>query len=98
MKGLAIAVAVSLSMSASADFLTRDSGEVITIPDGYNTGPYHARYNLQGMSAEGTFPGKALVDAFIFQLSLVDFPDEEDCTGLVIAPTVRDPRCKVYRD
>jgi hypothetical protein len=97
---IAVAVMVaSLSAGATADFLTRDNGQVVTIPDGYNAGPYHKTYNTRGMSDAGTFPGKPWIDAFIFRLSLVDFPSAEDCEPkLVLGTTIPDPRCRVYED
>jgi hypothetical protein len=100
MKTIAVVViAASLSMGVTADYLTRDNGQVVTIPDNYNAGPYHKLYNARGMNEAGKFPGKPWIDAFIFRLSLVDFPSAEDCEPqLVLGPTVPDPRCRVYED
>ena len=64
MKYLMIAL-MMVSTAASADYLTKDTGEVCSIPEGYNTAPYDTDFNLKGMREECEFPHVAFTVAFV---------------------------------
>jgi hypothetical protein len=92
-----------VSTAVSADYLTKDSGQVIHIPEGYNACAYDEQYNPRGLNDAGEFPGAPLIDAITGKLQAceiaTDFPTEAECQGgLVIGPATPDPRCKVYSE
>jgi hypothetical protein len=90
-----------VSTAVSADYLTKDSGQVIHIPEGYNACAYDEQYNPRGVDEDGNFPIAPLVEAITGKLAAceiaTDFPTEAECMGgLVLGPALPDPRCKVY--
>jgi hypothetical protein len=103
-----LAILALTSAGVSADYLTKDSGQVIPIPDGYNACEYDKMYNAKGYDPEtGEFPAKPFADAFLKYLKAQNdkveacaagenFPTYDECHGLVISPNIRDVRCKVY--
>lgn len=52
---------------AQADYLTRDNGQVVTIPENSNAAPFHIQLNPFGVTEDGSFPAKQLIDGFVEQ-------------------------------
>jgi hypothetical protein len=90
-------VLMLISAAVSADYLTKDSGEVCTIPDGFNTAPYSADFNLKGMADMCEFPQEAAVNAFLEAIKLLQETGLEHpiCVdgGLVFGPTTEVRPC-----
>jgi len=88
-----------MATSALADYLTKDSGQVINIPSGYNACAFDERWNPRGVDEAGNFPLKALGDAIAEKMTACaltdDFPTEAECNGLSLGGE-SDPRCNVY--
>ena len=86
-----------MSTAVSADYLTKDSGEVCSIPEGFNTAPYDSDFNLKGMSEDCTFPHEAAVASFVKAIEALketglEYPLCED-GGLVFGPTIQEYPC-----
>jgi len=108
MKAIILLTALVFSISANADYLTKDNGQVIHIPDGYSACPYDEVYNPKGYDENGEFPAKPFNDGFIKWVHNLEvqaescgatqtaMPAREDCFGLVLSPSIRDPRCSIY--
>ena len=81
-----------IAAAASADYLTKDNGAVCSIPEGFNTAPYNADFNLKGMAEGCTFPHEKAVADFLKAWARVvetglEYPI---CTDgqLVLGPTI----------
>jgi hypothetical protein len=101
MKLILILMALLISLSARADYLTKDSGQVITIPRDYNACAYDEQYNPRGFDEDGNFPLMPLVEAITGKLAACElstsFPTKQECdTRKLVTGEFPDPRCKVY--
>jgi hypothetical protein len=87
-----IALVALLSPLAAADYLTRENGEVCSIPEGYNAAPFHPKYNIYGIGENCSFPLQKLLedqkgtqcDQHVLQYPVCQ-------TGLVISPGISRP-------
>jgi hypothetical protein len=98
MKFLLTVMMMAFVQLAVADYLTKDSGEVCTIPDGFNTAPYDVDFNLKGLSEGCTFPHEGAVAAFVeaienLQETGLKHPICEDEDGLVFGPSIAVRPC-----
>jgi len=96
-------VLLMITPLAWADFLVRNDGTVIFIPEGGNACAYHPQYNPNGFDENGKFPTiviglaiKEKLDSCTAPSEDDDFPTLEECSGLVLSPNIRDPRCVAY--
>jgi len=100
MKLKIILMSFLLAGTASADFLTKDNGQVISIPEGYNAAPYDKQWNPRGVNEEGNFPSKAFADALAEKFNAwaleTDFPTKSECAPGQLTLGAPDVRCRVY--
>jgi hypothetical protein len=91
-------VLVLISPWATADYLTRENGEVCSIPEGYNAAPFHPKYNIFGIGENCSFPlVKLLEDQKGEQCDkhVLQYPICE--TGLTISPGIARPCYKLMK-
>ena len=98
MRKLIFAVVLATSATlAQADYLVKDDGTVIQIPEGGNACEYHKDYNPKGYDKHGKYPNIALGNAIKDLLNECTVkPTREECSKLVLSPNIPDPACSVY--